>query len=356
MRLPHDHPALPVILLSNLDPSWPANVIDEALLAAQDLSMALQQVGHLVEVVNVETDQIEWLLRNYDPAHYIVLNWCEELPGLPHSGDLVARRLEQLGFAYTGADSSALTLCQDKRRVKQRLAGRHIPTPRWQIYATPAVDGWSDFPAIVKPAFEHCSYGITREAVVLSSAELQARVQYVIETFQQPALVEEFIVGREFHASIVGNGVLQVLPVAEMDFSAFDDIHDQLCSYDSKFTPESPGYRLTQLRLPAPLTAGEQRQITNIALAAYRAINCRDYARIDIRQHDGVFYVLDINPNADISPDTSLALSAELVGLSYGQLISLLVSLAAKRHPIWGALGRGNYWAPAAVLGQVSRD
>jgi D-alanine-D-alanine ligase len=323
-------------LLSNLDPAWSAEAIDEALATTSALRTALEAVGHPVQQMNVASAELGPALRDYDPADYIVLNWCEELPGLPHSCDLVVRQLEKLGYAYTGADAQALALCQDKRRVKQHLAERQVPLPKWQVYSRPEPDGWNIFPAIVKPAYEHSSCGITREAVVQSPAELSARLRYVFETFQQPALVEDFILGREFHVSIVGNGTLQVLPIAEMDFSAFEDVRDQLCTYASKFEPQSPGYRLTELRLPASLTLHEQEQLAEVALAAYRATGCRDYARLDIRLREGVFYVLDVNHNADLSPDTSLALAAELVGLSYGRLGSLLVNLAAQRHPVWG--------------------
>jgi D-alanine-D-alanine ligase len=94
---------------------------------------------------------------------------------------------------------------------------------------------------------------------------------------------------------------------------------------------------MIQLRLPAPISVEERRQLKETAIAAYRATNCRDYARLDIRQRNGTFYVLDVNPNADISPDTSLALSAALAGYSYGQFCSLLVNLAAHRHPAFGS-------------------
>jgi len=165
---------------------------------------------------------------------------------------------------------------------------------------------------------------------------LLQRISQDVETFNQPVLVEDFIDGREFHVTVVGNGRLKVFPIAEMDFSAIHGDRGRLCTYDSKFTPASPDYQMIQLRLPADLSGEEKLKLKEIAIAAYRMANCRDYARLDIRQRDGTFYVLDVNPNADISPDTSLALSAELAGYSYGQFASLLVNLAAHRHPILG--------------------
>ena len=111
------------------------------------------------------------------------------------------------------------------------------------VFSSTCVDDWDLFPAIVKPAFEHYSLGISRESVVESRAELSQRVSYVIAQHQQPVLVEEFIDGREFHVGVVGNDHLHMLPPAEIDFSVFDDIHDRLCTYEANFVPTSVAYQ-----------------------------------------------------------------------------------------------------------------
>ncbi len=328
----------PVLLLYNLDPSWPAQDREESYQAMEKLEGDLQQQGHPVTPLCLEDDDLAAKLAAYDPADYLVFNWCEEIPGLPRSAAETARRLEAMGFTFTGADSQALVLAQDKRLVKSVLRRSAVPTPAWKIYESSAENGWQRFPAIVKPAFEHCSFGVTREAVVCSPQELRRRIEYVLDVFSQPALVEEFIDGREFHVTVIGNGTLQVLPPAEMDFSAFDDVRDRLCTYESKFDPQSLPYNAIRLCLPAPLTAEEQAKLERVSVAAYRATNCRDYARMDIRLKNGVFYVLDVNPNADLTPEASSALAAEAAGYSYGRLGSWLVNLAAQRHPVFGAL------------------
>lgn len=328
----------PVLLLYNLDPAWPAEDRNESFQAMEKLMGELQREGHTVIPVCLEDANLAGQLAEYAPDDYLVFNWCEEIPGAPRSAAEVARCLEDLGFTFTGADSQALILAQDKRLVKRVLRRSGVPTPAWKIYDNSAQNGWERFPAIVKPAFEHCSFGVTREAVVRSPQELRQRIEYVLEAFAQPALVEEFIDGRELHVTVIGNGTLHVLPPAEMDFSAFADVRDRLCTYESKFDPQSVSYNDIKLHLPAPLTADEQARLEQTALAAYRATSCRDYARLDIRMRGGTFYVLDINPNADFSPDTSLALAAERVGCSYGRLGSWLINLAAQRHPVFGAL------------------
>jgi D-alanine-D-alanine ligase len=328
--------SLPVLMLYNLNPEWSLEDIDESRKVMQTLAGAMREEGHPVTEVCLENKDLSGLLRPFSPDNTIIFNWCEEIPGIPHSYDLIAQTLEELGFTFTGADSKALSFSQDKRLVKQRLDDRSIGTPRWQIFPSTSGDGWMHFPAIVKPALDHCSLGVTREAVVWSAEALASRIEYIIDSFHGPALVEEFIDGREFHVTVVGNGRLHVLPIAEMDFSAFDDTNDRLCTYESKFNPQSRAYKLIKLCLPAQLTNEEEEGLTKIALEGFRAADCRDYARLDIRLRNGICYILDINPNADISPDTSPALAAERAGLTYGKFGSLLVNLASRRHPIFG--------------------
>lgn len=329
---------VPVLLLYNLNRDWSAEEIHESVQAMETLLEGLQGEGHAVTPTSLEDADLGGLLSGFSPNDSLVFNWCEELPGVPHSAAAVARTLETLGFTFTGADSKALDFNQDKRLVKQRLRQEGVPTPTWKIYASSGKNGWDRFPAIVKPAFEHCSFGVTREAVVRSPDELSQRIEYVLDSFSQPALVEEFIDGREFHVTVIGNGKLHILPPAEMDFSAFEDVRDRLCTYESKFDPQSVPYNAIELRLPAPLSEAELAELKRVCVAAYHAAYCRDYARMDVRLgSDSAFYVLDVNPNADISPDASLALAAEVAGYSYGQLGSWLVNLAAQRHPLFGA-------------------
>ncbi len=300
------------------------------------MTEALRSAGHPVMRARLEDDQLSSLLSGYDPTKLIVFNWCEEVPGIPRSSWMVALELERQGFTYTGADYPALVFSQDKRQVQQKLKDACIPTPEWKIFSSTSAVDWNIFPAIVKPAFEHYSLGIARESVVESVNELTRRITYVIDQHQQPALVEEFIDGREFHVGVVGNGNPQMLPPAEIDFSVFDDIHDRLCTYEANFNPASLAYQSTFAKLPIEFTPEELSCMESVVLGAYCATGCRDYARMDLRMRDGNFYILDVNHNADISPDTSLIKAAEMVGYPYGQFGSLLINLAAERHPIFG--------------------
>lgn len=336
MPLQIDPIHVPVLLLYSIDPSWTAEEREEVSSVSVQLGQAISAVGHSTTLIPLYDDDLDAVLSHHDPAEHIVFNWCESIPGKPHSEPLVVRDIERLNFAFTGATSEALELAGDKRRVKRILEQSGIPTPQWRLYARPQSDGWNRFPAIVKAVNEHCSEGITRESVVMTEEELITRIEYVLDMYRQSALVEDFIDGREFHVSLWGNGHIEMLPPAEMDFSLFKDIQDRLCTYDSKCVPGSVHYEGIKTLLPAPLGDDELQSLERVCRAAYTAVGCRDYGRIDVRMQGGVFYVLDVNPNADVSADASLACASELAGYSYGETGSRIVRLAARRHPVWG--------------------
>jgi D-alanine-D-alanine ligase len=326
---------IPVLVLYNIDPSWSLQDQQECIFSAHWLSTSLTDIGHPVHEVCVQSPELSTVLEGYGPDEFVIFNWCEELPGVSRSESRVAQILEELGYTFTGSGSRTLTISQDKAWVKRILQNSKVPIPAWKVISSTQEIDWSSFPAIVKLAYEHCSYGITRESVVQSEAELNRRIQYVLDELHQPALVEEFIDGREFHVSVIGNDSLAILPPAEIDYSAFPDIHDRICTFESNFDKDSLAYKLTQPKVPAVITEEQLRNIEGIAMDAYQVTKCRDYARMDMRMRGDSIYLLDVNPNPDISSDTSIALGAELVGLDYGCLISLFINLASQRHPIY---------------------
>lgn len=327
---------IPVVLLYNVDPEWTPAERNEVVKLSAELGDALRKTGYPTSLVVIEDDNIAVHLHPFSPDKYVIFNWCEGLPGVKHSEWLVARKLEELGYTFTGADSSALLLSQDKERVKIILDKASIPTPAWRIFSFPDVQDWQLFPAIAKPQNEHCSAGITPESVVMNQTDLKNRISFILDKYSQPALVEDFIDGREFHVAVLGNEKITVLPAAEMDFSCFENLQDRLCSYEAKFTPGSKHYEDIKTLLPAPLTDDEKRAMEKVCSDAYRVMGCRDYARMDIRLRDNIFYVLDVNPNADISSDASMACAAEADGMSYAEMGSRIVQMAARRHPSLG--------------------
>lgn len=329
----HSEWKLPVLLIYDIDPSWTEAEQEETKRVSQRLGHALRRQGHSVRFLPVSDPDLPSVLAAHDPRDVIVFNWCEALPGIERSEAWVVETLERLRFTYTGATPDVIKRSYDKPQVKRLLQAQGVPTPKWRLFRSAAGSDWNCFPAIVKPACEHCSFGIDSGAVVCDPAELNQRVTYVLDTFQQPAIVEDFVDGREFHVPIWGNDQVEMLPPVEIDFSALDNLADRLCSYDAKFAPDSIAYRKIKSWAPARLSPEEMAQLEAASKAAYQTLDCRDYGRIDVRLRDGVFYVLDVNPNADLSFDASLALAAEKAGYCYGALGSRVVEFALERHP-----------------------
>jgi D-alanine-D-alanine ligase len=335
MRIGVSPSEIPVLLLYNLDPKWSEDEQEEVLKVTSDVDKALCDAGFPTTLVSVTNSDLDSILSDYNPLDFIVFNWCESIPGVHHSEPLVAEYLEQRGFTFTGASSTTLALTLDKKRVKELLDEAGILTPKWGTYEKGTSVNWNRFPAIVKPSREHCSEGINHHAVVTTETHLKNRIRYIVKRFQHPALVEDFIAGREIHVSLWGNGVIEMLPPAEMEFSSIKNEYERICTYESKFVPGSSQYNNIKTLLPAPLNDEELFSIEQVCKTAYELVGCCDYARIDIRMKDGLFYITDINPNADLCMDTSTISAAEFAGYTYKDFLGRLVMLAAERHPEW---------------------
>jgi len=322
-----------VVILYDIDLSWNSFEISSARSSAGDLCKALREQG--IETISEELNNAELgkVLDRYTPDDTLLFNLCEALPGIPESESSVVRTIKERGFSYTGNIPGVIDLSYDKQKVKEILATFDIKTPYGEILAPEEAAGWNLFPAIVKPSREHCSLTITEESVVYDTLSLRKQITLVNNELKQPALVEDFIDGREFHVSVWCNGKPEMLPPAEMDFSFFGEARDRLCTYDSKFIPGSKHYERIETLLPAPLEEAELKNMEDIVIKAWKWLGCRDYARFDLRLRDQQFYLLDFNPNNDISIDTSFAMAAEIHGYSYGAVAKKIVSMAAMRHP-----------------------
>jgi D-alanine-D-alanine ligase len=189
------------------------------------------------------------------------------------------------------------------------------------------------YPVIVKPSREDASVGISDESVVYSLAELRRQVRFIQEEFEQPALVEQYIEGREVNVAIMGNRKPVVLPISEIDFSGLTDDMHKIVSYDAKWMQGTVAFSGTQGICPAKVTAEEEALLKDIALRCYRVIGCRDYARVDIRlTRNKTPYVLEVNPNPDISDDAGFARSAMAYGLTFHQVVGKIVDYALERY------------------------
>jgi D-alanine-D-alanine ligase len=327
---------LKVVVLYNLDPVWDKNEIRDARKSNRVLYEALKSEGIESYLEELNTPYLEKILKKYDPDDTIIFNLCETLPGIPHSEKRVVQTIDNSGFTYTGNGPELIDLSYDKQKVKDLLVSLGIPVPYGAVLAPEEAASWTLFPAIVKPSREHCSLTITEKSVVYDTSSLRDQIILVNNELKQPALVEDFIDGREFFVPVWNNDPAEILPVVEMNFSNFTEARKRLCTYDSKFVPGSDHYEKIETLVPAPLQPKLLRKLEKAALKVWEGFGCLDYARLDFRLRNDEFFLLDINPNNDISFNASFALAAETISCSYSQMVKRIVMMAAERHPVYG--------------------
>lgn len=323
-----------VLIIYNLDPEWDKNEIRETRKSNRVVYESLKNSGIETCLEEVNNPFLEKILDKYNPQNTIVFNLCESLPGLPYSERRVVEIIENRGFVYTGNPPEVLELSYDKQKVKEILASFGVTVPYGAVFTPDDAADWDIFPAIVKPSHEHCSLTLTEKSVVYDTASLYEQILLVEKELKQPALVEDFIDGREFHVSVWNNNPPEMLPPVEMDFSAFQEPGKRLCTYDSKFIPGSEHYEKIESKVPAKIDKELYKKLQKDAMVAWKGIGCVDYARFDFRLRDGKLYLLDVNPNNDISYDTSFAMAAEAKGYSYSKMIKRILIMAIERHPV----------------------
>jgi D-alanine-D-alanine ligase len=264
----------------------------------------------------------------------VVFNLCESVYGNTCLEMNIPALLDLFRIPYTGSSSLTLGLCQDKGKVKDILTSQGISTPRYKIFDRGVSDIRGNiFPIIVKPLHEDGSLGISKESVVFDDEMLRRRIQYVIEKYHQPALVEEFIEGRELNVGLVEmNGKTGILPISEIDYSEFPEGVPKICSYEAKWLTESFEYQKSKPICPAPLEWVMKKRVEHIAVKVFKLFGCRDYGRVDIRiDRDGKIYILEINPNPDISPQSGMTRAIKVQGMAYREFIRGLIERALQR-------------------------
>jgi D-alanine-D-alanine ligase len=303
-----------------------------------DIKAALDLLGYRTSILNVDSDidRLYNYLRNEKPD--LVFNLVESLENEAAQEMNVAGLYELLRIPYTGAGPLALGTALNKPRVKEILSSAGIRTPKFQVFEPAArivLRADIPYPLIVKPAREDASAGIAEESVVYSPAELRKRIHYIFEEFEQPALVEQYIDGRELNVAILGNKPPVVFPISEIDFSGLTEGMHHIVSYEAKWMHGTVAYEGTKGVCPAPLSAAMELKLKTLALRCYELIGLRDYARVDIRlSRDNVPYVLETNPNPDISDDAGFARSARAQGYTFADTIGKIVEVALLRYGV----------------------
>jgi D-alanine-D-alanine ligase len=328
-----------LILYSLPRPFLPDGSVDvfgpkSVLNRLQAVKEALVSLGYSVKSMEMKEDLSPMVGRILRAGAELIFNLCEEFHGQSQLEMNVAALLELLNIPFSGSSSLVLGLSQDKGKTKSILAHHGVPTPAYAVWSPgePPSTAHLKFPLIVKPLKEDGSLGIGNDALVKDSASLLRQAEKIHRLHQQPALVEEYIEGRELNVSILGNEVPQILPISEIDFSTLPPDLPRICGYEAKWVETTPEFSHTVPLCPAPLPLQVEKRVGEVALRSYQLMDCRDYARVDIRlSPDGIPYVLEINANPDISPDAGMPRSAGAAGLAYPQLIGRIAELAFSR-------------------------
>lgn len=311
---------------------YPSNIIREEVGAVEE---SLREGGFNPYVLSVDNFSKDLIYSLIDIAPKFVFNLCEEINGKCELEMCIAGMLELMGIPYTGSDPFALGLALNKFHVKQILRSAGIPTPRGfqcfpgQKLVIPRV---MRFPMMAKPSRQDASLGINSQSVCHTVEQLERQVRYVHEIYEQEVLVEEYLDGREFNVSVIGDQDPEVLAVGEIDFSGLPEDEPRIVSYRAKWDEESPMFSSTIPICPANIPKRLENRIKQIAVRSYQCIGCRDYARVDMRTDTrGGINVLEVNPNPDISPRAGFARAARAAGYSYSEMILRITGAAIER-------------------------
>jgi len=269
----------------------------------------------------------------------VVVNLFEGFGGVGRGEAVIAGLVELRGLAMTGSPAECLELVRQKPRTKWLLAGAGIPTPEFLLISPNSHTDRAQLaalldqgPLIVKPAHEDASLGISLASVVENELDLGTQLQLVQEQYGA-ALVERFIVGREFNVSVLALPEAQTLPLAEIEFGEAFPPDRQIVTYAAKWAADSAECVQSAVRCPAEVEPELAAEIRRVALAAFRVTGCRDYARVDMRvDQQGRVFVLEVNGNPDICPTAGFAKALQAGGIEYDGFIHRLVKNAYARR------------------------
>jgi D-alanine-D-alanine ligase len=295
---------------------------------------------HRVTLVEADLDAFE-KLRQLKPD--LVFNMAEGLLGASREAQIPAI-LDMLDIPYTGSDPVTLGICLDKRRTKEILTYNRIPTPQfWLVASLTDLPHDIIFPLMVKPIQEGSSKGVTDAALVTDRSSLARQIDWVVQSYHQPALVEEFLPGREFTVALLGNGEgVQVLPIVEINLDTLPAGANPIYSFEAKWLWDTEAKPLDIFTCPARLEKGLKIAIEETSRAAFNALGCRDWCRLDLRlDRRGMPQVIEVNPLPGILPrpeqNSCFPKAARAAGMSYDDLVLAVADAAASRL----ALSRG---------------
>jgi D-alanine-D-alanine ligase len=294
-------------------------------------------IAERYQVLMIEANEDAFLrLREERPD--FVFNIAEGLYGVSREAQVPAM-LELLRIPYLGSDPLTLSVCLDKARAKEILAYHGVRTAPFVVISS--MEEFEEarlrFPSIVKPLHEGSSKGIYNSCVVRDPEALEQEVRAVLETYGEPALVEEFLPGREFTVALLGNGDdVRALPIVEISFDALPAGMNHIYSYEAKWVWDRSDAPLEIFSCPAQISRDLEEEIRSLCVKAYRILRCRDWSRIDIRlDAGGRPSILELNPLPGILPrpedNSCFPKAARAAGMTYNMLMNTVLDIAMKR-------------------------
>ncbi len=290
------------------------------------IAKAIESQGFKVKKIGNVSNLLE-TIDNLDVD--IVFNISEGTTGRNRESQ-VPIILEMAGIPFVGADALTLGLTLDKVMAKKIFLADKIYTPKFfELKSADALTGTDHmkYPMIIKPRFEGSSKGLSENSKVNNIDELKKQVDYVVNTYKQPALIEEFISGQEFTVVVIGNEPAEALPVVQIKIDGRLKLNDKFYTFA----------RITSDRLeyicPARIDKDLENKIKELAVRTFDAVECRDFGRVDFRvDSDGKPYVLEINPLPSLSTEDVFPLVAKEIGLSYEEILGKILNCALKRY------------------------
>jgi D-alanine-D-alanine ligase len=331
--------AKPSVLVLYNQPLLPRDHADaeseyQVVGVAELMDRTLRNAGWTVRSLGLGRDPTVLWRELQEQRPDVVFNLFEGNVGNTETESYVAGLLDWAGVPYTGCPVATLSLARSKHITKYLLKGAGLPTADFQVVHFSGVrePRWaSAFPVIVKPATQDASIGVDQQSVCTSQEQLADRVQHVFKKYGGPVLIEEYISGRELNVALIELPQLRALRPMEV---VFPDAGWPIYTYGCKWNAGTAEYEQTRTRPASDLSAAMVAELNRLAMSAYLLLGCRDYARVDFRMNPGgQAYILEVNPNPDISADADLTASLDCVQLTHADFIVRLAERAfARRH------------------------
>ena len=301
-----------------------------------DVVTTLRKRGHELLVIGVHDDltPIRQAIEEFKPV--IVFNLMEAFADIGVFDQNVVSYLELLRVPYTGCNPRGLTLSRDKALARKLLAYHRIPSPDFTVVPLnrkPVLSKRLTYPMIVKSLTYESSIGISQASVVANEEQLVKRVKYIHDTILTPAIIEQFIDGRELYVGVMGNHRLRVFPVWEMSFAKMSDNNWRIATERVKWSvkyQKRHGIDTAEAELDPALAT----RVQHLAKRTYRALDLCGYARIDFRMdQNGKAYVIEANANPQLAQEEDFAQSAKQAKMSYPRLLERIMALGMQWLP-----------------------